>query len=212
MLGINLLYSKLTIDQGAQVAADVLCGTSETGFATTQPVASDNGTTNPHSECLYILADEYLVAAVILMGDPSHTPAGTFNNGGTAQNDGVCLPNPSSSQRLSYFRSPLVADTYFSSASLVRISLDAAQLLPVLCRSAIPATHSAIVAPVSQPIWDMSELMEIRRHSSLSMLCRSKLDDMSILCSNYNYTQPIYNYNFFQKVDQDKHQFPSDSL
>ncbi|KAI1849536.1 hypothetical protein JX265_013651 [Neoarthrinium moseri] len=55
--------------QGAQVAMDVLCGTSETGFATTEPVASDN------------------VAAVVLMGDPSFTPDQAFN-AGTATNEG----------------------------------------------------------------------------------------------------------------------------
>ncbi|KAF3023552.1 hypothetical protein E8E14_010280 [Neopestalotiopsis sp. 37M] len=55
--------------QGAQVTMDVLCGTSETGFATTTPVVSDN------------------VAAVVLMGDPSNTPNQTFN-AGTAQNAG----------------------------------------------------------------------------------------------------------------------------
>ncbi|KAK6199867.1 hypothetical protein LQW54_009775 [Pestalotiopsis sp. IQ-011] len=58
--------------QGAQVTMDLLCGTSETGFAATSAVPSDN------------------VAAVVLMGDPSFTPNQTFN-AGTATNPGVHL-------------------------------------------------------------------------------------------------------------------------
>ncbi|TDZ33039.1 Acetylxylan esterase 2 [Colletotrichum spinosum] len=59
--------------QGAHVTADVLCGTSEPNFPATQPVAAD-------------IADK--IAAVVLMGDPSHVPSQPFNKG-TAKNNGV---------------------------------------------------------------------------------------------------------------------------
>ncbi|TDZ41462.1 Acetylxylan esterase 2 [Colletotrichum trifolii] len=59
--------------QGAHVTADVLCGTSEPNFPATQPVAAD-------------IADK--IAAVVLMGDPSHVPSQPFNKG-TATNNGV---------------------------------------------------------------------------------------------------------------------------
>ncbi|KAF6815032.1 acetyl xylanesterase [Colletotrichum plurivorum] len=59
--------------QGAHVTADVLCGTSESGFEATQPQAAD-------------VTDK--VAAVLLMGDPSHVSGQPFNQG-TSQNNGV---------------------------------------------------------------------------------------------------------------------------
>ncbi|KAF7929157.1 hypothetical protein EAE99_004901 [Botrytis elliptica] len=60
--------------QGAQVAADVMCGTSETGFAGNPQALSANISSN--------------VVAMVLMGDPSHVPAETFN-AGTAKNNGL---------------------------------------------------------------------------------------------------------------------------
>ncbi|KAM0155335.1 hypothetical protein ACHAPG_006009 [Botrytis cinerea] len=60
--------------QGAQVAADVMCGTSETGFAGNTQALSANISSN--------------VVAMVLMGDPSHVPAETFN-AGTAKNNGL---------------------------------------------------------------------------------------------------------------------------
>nr|XP_036574451.1 acetyl xylanesterase [Colletotrichum truncatum]KAF6780886.1 acetyl xylanesterase [Colletotrichum truncatum] len=59
--------------QGAHVTADVLCGTSESGFEATQPQAAD-------------ITDK--VSAVVLMGDPSHVAGQPFNQG-TSQKDGV---------------------------------------------------------------------------------------------------------------------------
>ncbi|KAF7901450.1 hypothetical protein EAF00_003671 [Botryotinia globosa] len=60
--------------QGAQVAADVMCGTSETGFTGNTQALSANISSN--------------VVAMVLMGDPSHVPAETFN-AGTAKNNGI---------------------------------------------------------------------------------------------------------------------------
>ncbi|OHX00006.1 carbohydrate esterase family 5 protein [Colletotrichum incanum] len=59
--------------QGAHVTADVMCGTSEDGFEPTQPQAAD-------------VTDK--VAAILLMGDPSHVNGQPFNQG-TSQNNGV---------------------------------------------------------------------------------------------------------------------------
>ncbi|KAK1983914.1 cutinase [Colletotrichum cereale] len=58
--------------QGAQVAADVVCGTSEQGFTATQPQPAE-------------VADK--VAAILLMGDPSHVSGQPYNQG-TSQNNG----------------------------------------------------------------------------------------------------------------------------
>ncbi|KZL74238.1 carbohydrate esterase family 5 protein (cutinase) [Colletotrichum tofieldiae] len=58
--------------QGAHVTADVMCGTSEDGFEPTQPQAAD-------------VTDK--VAAILLMGDPSHVNGQPFNQG-TSQKDG----------------------------------------------------------------------------------------------------------------------------
>ncbi|KAF7884104.1 uncharacterized protein EAF01_011527 [Botrytis porri] len=60
--------------QGAQVAADVMCGTSEMGFTGNTQALSGNFSSN--------------VVAMVLMGDPSHVPAETFN-AGTAKNNGL---------------------------------------------------------------------------------------------------------------------------
>ncbi|KAK1676351.1 cutinase [Colletotrichum godetiae] len=59
--------------QGAHVTADVLCGTSETGFEATEPQATD-------------ITDK--IAAVVLMGDPSHVTGQPFDQG-TSQKDGI---------------------------------------------------------------------------------------------------------------------------
>ncbi|KAH0421261.1 acetyl xylanesterase [Colletotrichum camelliae] len=59
--------------QGAHVTADVLCGTSESGFAATPAQAAD-------------VTDK--ISAVVLMGDPSHVVGQPFNTG-TSQKDGV---------------------------------------------------------------------------------------------------------------------------
>ncbi|OLN81912.1 Acetylxylan esterase 5 [Colletotrichum chlorophyti] len=59
--------------QGAHVTGDVLCGTSEDGFDATQPQSAD-------------VTDK--VAAVLLMGDPSHVNGMPYNKG-SSQNDGV---------------------------------------------------------------------------------------------------------------------------
>ncbi|KAK0374664.1 cutinase [Colletotrichum abscissum] len=59
--------------QGAHVTADVLCGTSETGFASTEPQATD-------------VTDK--IAAVVLMGDPSHVTGQPFDQG-TSQKNGI---------------------------------------------------------------------------------------------------------------------------
>ncbi|KAK1621815.1 cutinase [Colletotrichum phormii] len=59
--------------QGAHVTADVLCGTSETGFEATEPQATD-------------VTDK--IAAVVLMGDPSHVTGQAFDQG-TSQKDGI---------------------------------------------------------------------------------------------------------------------------
>jgi acetylxylan esterase len=59
--------------QGAQVALDTVCGTSEQGFTATQPL-SGNVTSN--------------IVAVVLMGDPSHNAKAPWNQG-TSTNDGV---------------------------------------------------------------------------------------------------------------------------
>ncbi|GKT42945.1 acetylxylan esterase 2 [Colletotrichum spaethianum] len=55
--------------QGAHVTADVLCGTSESGFQTTQPQAAD------------------VTDKILLMGDPTHVNGQSFNQG-TSQKDG----------------------------------------------------------------------------------------------------------------------------
>ncbi|EXF75131.1 hypothetical protein COL5a_007336 [Colletotrichum fioriniae] len=59
--------------QGAHVTADVLCGTSETGFEATEPQATD-------------VTDK--IAAVVLMGDPSHVTGQPFDQG-TSQKNGI---------------------------------------------------------------------------------------------------------------------------
>ncbi|GJD03152.1 cutinase [Colletotrichum higginsianum] len=63
----------LGYSQGAHVTADVLCGASEDGFTTTQPQGAD-------------VTDK--IAAVVLMGDPSHVNGQPFNQG-TSQKDGM---------------------------------------------------------------------------------------------------------------------------
>ncbi|KAH8897976.1 cutinase [Thozetella sp. PMI_491] len=57
--------------QGAQVTADTLCGTSEANFNATQPVSAE-------------IASK--VAAVVLMGDPSHTVGASFDQGTSTKN------------------------------------------------------------------------------------------------------------------------------
>lgn len=81
---------KLTYIQGAQVTMDLLCGTSETGFAATSAVPSDNGKIISRAP-KHHLSKAFAVAAVVLMGDPSFTPNQTFN-AGTATNPGVSAP------------------------------------------------------------------------------------------------------------------------
>ncbi|KAK2774826.1 acetyl xylanesterase [Colletotrichum kahawae] len=66
-------WQKLIAMQGAHVTADVLCGTSESGFAATPAQAAD-------------VTDK--ISAVVLMGDPSHVVGQPFNTG-TSQKDGV---------------------------------------------------------------------------------------------------------------------------
>ncbi|TEA20660.1 Acetylxylan esterase 2 [Colletotrichum sidae] len=73
IMGHTLDLQNIGNQQGAHVTADVLCGTSEPNFPATQPVAAD-------------IADK--IAAVVLMGDPSHVPSQPFNKG-TAKNNGV---------------------------------------------------------------------------------------------------------------------------
>ncbi|KAK2000719.1 cutinase [Colletotrichum falcatum] len=59
--------------QGAHVTADVMCGTSENGFTATQPQSAE-------------VASK--VAAILLMGDPSHVNGEPYNQG-TSQNNGL---------------------------------------------------------------------------------------------------------------------------
>ncbi|ESZ99123.1 carbohydrate esterase family 5 protein [Sclerotinia borealis F-4128] len=63
----------LGYSQGAQVAADVMCGTSETGF-------------NISSSSPLSAAVSNNVVAMVLMGDPSHVPTETFNAGTSKKN------------------------------------------------------------------------------------------------------------------------------
>ncbi|EFQ25748.1 cutinase [Colletotrichum graminicola] len=57
--------------QGAQVTGDVMCGTSENGFTTTQPQSAE------------VAAK---VAAILLMGDPSHVTGQPYNQGSSHNN------------------------------------------------------------------------------------------------------------------------------
>ncbi|KAK2057448.1 cutinase [Colletotrichum caudatum] len=59
--------------QGAHVTADVMCGTSERSFTATQPQSAE-------------VASK--VAAILLMGDPSHVTGQPYNQG-TSQNNGL---------------------------------------------------------------------------------------------------------------------------
>lgn len=62
--------------QGAQVTADTVCGSTISGFAQTQPVST-------------AVTDK--LAAIVLMGDPTHAVNQPYNEG-TATKDGVsCL-------------------------------------------------------------------------------------------------------------------------
>ncbi|KAJ0152673.1 Acetylxylan esterase 2 [Colletotrichum tanaceti] len=64
----------LGYSQGAHVTADILCGASGNGGSTaTQPQGAD-------------VTDK--IAAVVLMGDPSHVKGQAYNRG-TSQNDGM---------------------------------------------------------------------------------------------------------------------------
>ncbi|KAH8900096.1 cutinase-domain-containing protein [Thozetella sp. PMI_491] len=59
--------------QGAQVTADVVCGASEQNFPTTSSLSAN--ITNK-------------IAAIVLMGDPTHTVNATFNRGNSTK-DGI---------------------------------------------------------------------------------------------------------------------------
>lgn len=68
--------------QGAQVTADMVCGSTISGFAQTPAVPA-------------ALTDK--VAAIMLMGDPTHLVGQSFNEG-TSTKNGVSLPDPQESQ------------------------------------------------------------------------------------------------------------------
>ncbi|KAL2878794.1 hypothetical protein SGCOL_006023 [Colletotrichum sp. CLE4] len=77
--------------QGAHVTADVLCGTSETGFEATEPQAADITDKSmflSDTEKPLQVIDTNVVAAVVLMGDPSHVTGQPFDQG-TSQKDGI---------------------------------------------------------------------------------------------------------------------------
>lgn len=78
--------------KGAHVTADVLCGASEDGFTTTQPQGADVTDKSMLEVSPMPFFLRYLivlaVAAVVLMGDPSHVNGQPFNQG-TSQKDGV---------------------------------------------------------------------------------------------------------------------------
>ncbi|GAB7350303.1 hypothetical protein MBLNU459_g0938t1 [Dothideomycetes sp. NU459] len=61
----------LGYSQGAQIVGDVLCGTSESGFTTTAPLASQYGKN---------------VVAAVQMGDPSHVVGQSYNKGTSTHN------------------------------------------------------------------------------------------------------------------------------
>lgn len=64
--------------QGAQVTADTVCGSTISGFAQTQAISS---------------AVTQKVAAIMLMGDPTHLVGQSFDEG-TATKNGVSLQGP----------------------------------------------------------------------------------------------------------------------
>lgn len=121
------------------------------------------------------------------MGDPSFTPDGTFNNGGTAQDDGVSSRNTRYPNNYPSRKESLVADVSFLSASLAKTLLDVAQSLPARCQSATLATHSATAVTALRRIWDTYRAMVIRQRSLLSMLCNRVLD-----LPRYNHVFQLY--------------------
>lgn len=86
--------------QGAQVTMDLLCGTNEVNFASTQALSADimekgryflahnvGFSWTSHTDCIAL----HVVAAVVLMGDPSKAANETFLQG-TSTKDGVSGP------------------------------------------------------------------------------------------------------------------------
>jgi len=84
--------------QGAHVVADVICGASSIGFPATKPLPLNITSKSQPKQSIPILPSLFanswkLVAAVVLMGDPSTTKGQEFHVG-SSEGDGVRQHTP----------------------------------------------------------------------------------------------------------------------